>query len=139
MQRRSNGSSALNTSTASSESVPEDCDNDEILGAKRYRSQPKEKKPEIIGVTAFLEVIVVRYLYILYFVFTNDIYIYRKLQRLRLSQGLIPPRVAATALCCQAMQVVRCLRLVPVLYSIVAMKVSMVTKVFLPQWSKDKG
>jgi len=139
MQRRSNGSSALNTSTASSESVPEDCDNAEILGAKRYRSQQKEKNPETIDVAALLEVIVVIYLYILYFIFTNDMYIYRKLRHLRLSQGLIPPLVAATALCCQAMQVVRCLKLVPVLYSIVAMKVSVVTKVFLPQWSKDKG
>ncbi|XP_008180199.1 uncharacterized protein LOC100572761 isoform X2 [Acyrthosiphon pisum] len=54
-KRRSNGSSALNTSTASSESVPEDCDNAEILGAKRYRSEQKEKNPETIDVPALLE------------------------------------------------------------------------------------
>jgi len=71
VQRRSNGCSALNTSTASSESVPEDCDDAEILGAKRYRCQQKEKNPETNDVAILLEVIVVIYLYILYFIFTN--------------------------------------------------------------------
>jgi len=71
VQRRSNGSSALNTSTASSESVPEDGDNAEILSAKRYRSQQKEQNPEKIDVAAHLEVIIVIYLYILYFILTN--------------------------------------------------------------------
>jgi len=48
VQRRSNGSSALNTSTASSESVPEDCDDADILGAKRYRCQHDKKDSETI-------------------------------------------------------------------------------------------
>jgi len=71
VQRRSNGSSALNISTASSESVPEDCDDADILGAKRYRCQQTEKTPETIDVAALIEVIVVMYLCILYFIFTN--------------------------------------------------------------------
>ncbi|KAF0761423.1 Uncharacterized protein FWK35_00023440, partial [Aphis craccivora] len=55
-KRRSNGSSALNTSTASSESVPEDCDDAEILGAKRYRCHQKEKDAETNDVATFQEV-----------------------------------------------------------------------------------
>jgi len=66
VQRRSNGSSALNTSTASSESVPEDCDDADILGAKRYRCQQKEKNPETIDVAALQEVFIGIYLYIIY-------------------------------------------------------------------------
>lgn len=54
-KRRSNGSSALNTSTASSESVPEESDDADILGAKRYRCQQKENNPDTIDVTALQE------------------------------------------------------------------------------------
>lgn len=66
VQRRSNGSSALNTSTASSESVPEESDDADILGAKRYRCQQKENNPDTIDVTALQEVIIGIYLYIIY-------------------------------------------------------------------------
>jgi len=54
----------LNTSTASSESVPEDCDDAEILGAKRYRSQQIENNPT--DVAALQEVVI--YIYIIYIV-----------------------------------------------------------------------
>lgn len=66
VQRRSNGSSALNTSTASSESVPEDCDDAEILGAKRYRCHQKEKDAEINEVATLQEVSTVIYSFIIY-------------------------------------------------------------------------
>uniref|UniRef100_A0A2H8TRJ4 Actin-binding protein anillin n=1 Tax=Melanaphis sacchari TaxID=742174 RepID=A0A2H8TRJ4_9HEMI len=55
-KRRSNGSSALNTSTTSSESVPEDCDDAENLGAKRYRCHQKEKSPETNNIASLQEV-----------------------------------------------------------------------------------
>ncbi|XP_026821529.1 uncharacterized protein LOC113559940 [Rhopalosiphum maidis] len=55
-KRRSNGSSALNTSTASSESVPEDSDDVDILGAKRYRCHEKDKDQETNDIATLQEV-----------------------------------------------------------------------------------
>lgn len=73
MQRRSNGSSALNISTASSESVPEDSDDADILGAKRYRCHQKEKDQETNDIATLQEVsIVIYFLHYLYFIITNS-------------------------------------------------------------------
>lgn len=56
MQRRSNGSSALNTSTASSKSVSKDDGNSDIIGAKRSRCESNLMDSDKINVTANREV-----------------------------------------------------------------------------------
>lgn len=56
MQRRSNGGSALNVSTASSESVSNDDDNTDIIGAKRSRCVSNFMDSDKVNMAASKEV-----------------------------------------------------------------------------------